>query len=271
MESTAIIPARHNDRFTAVFLWYVRRLLRKNFFAVRIASGTEQCLGGDESPAPSLIAMNHASWWDPLVGLFLHHAYLPHRRGYAPMDTDQLSKFAFFRKVGLFGVDPDHASSKGAMEAYLGAQFDSNPGAALWITPQGRFADPRGPIELRPGAAAIAARFPRCRAVVVAIEYAFWLDKRPEVFIRCAPAPMPADRSTPHCHRALTQAMMDNAAALARLVIARDPAAFTTLLGGGSTINPVYDAWLRVRGRSAAIDSARVAGGGPTPKARAAA
>jgi hypothetical protein len=171
------------------------------------------------------------------------------------MDIEQLRKFGFFRRLGLFGVDPSDTRSFPAMCEYVLARFGSETRPTLWITPQGTFADVREPVRMRPGAAAIAARAKNVRVLSVTLEYAFWLDQRPEIFVRASGVPAPASPSTPHWHSAMESAMNANAGELSRLVIARDANAFTPLLGGASSANihPVYDWWLRLRGKDAAL------------------
>jgi hypothetical protein len=105
-------------------------------------------------------------------------------------------------------------------------------------------------LVLRPGVAALASRFPDCRVLSVAVEYTFWLDQKPEAFLRVREIARPAPVSTTSWHRAIAHVMETNAAALASLVIARDPAPFTTLIGGSSSgTNPLYNLWNRLRGR----------------------
>lgn len=264
MVGTKLIPGRYSPRFAAGFGWYTRRLIAKSFHAVRLARGSDRALRDiGIHDGPVIIALSHASWWDPLIAVLLGRTFMPDRAGCAPMDATQLRKFGFFRRLGLFGIDPDAPESLEAMRGYVEARFRENPRTTLWLTPQGRFADPRAEIVVRPGAAAIAATMLTCRVLTVAVEYAFWLDKKPEVFLRCVP--VGAAGSTTAWQRAIVAAMRENAAALAGLVIARDPAAFEVLLGSGAGINPVYDAWLRAKGASAAIDSTRVASGTQTP------
>jgi hypothetical protein len=178
------------------------------------------------------------------------------------MDVEQLRKFGFFRRLGLFGVDPSDARSYSAMVAYVLERFASESRPTLWITPQGSFADVREPVRMRPGAAAIAARTPRVRVLSVAMEYGFWLDQKPELFVRAAVVSPPASPSTPHWHGAMEAAMNANAGELSRLVIARDASSFAPLLGAGDATNarvhPVYDWWLRLRGKDARLrDRAR--------------
>ena len=213
-----------------------------------------------------IIAMSHASWWDPLVAVLVGRTYLLSRSACAPMERAQLEKFAFFRRLGLFGVDPDDASMLPAKGAYVRERFLSEARPTLYITPQGRFADPRAPLEVRPGVAAIAAAHASCRVVCLAIEYPFWTDQRPEVLLHAREAALDASKaaSTPRWHQAITTTLAAAMGELATLAMARDPRAFEVVVGRGAgqaKVNPVYDLWLRLRGRgSGAIESARVPG-----------
>jgi 1-acyl-sn-glycerol-3-phosphate acyltransferase len=233
----------------------------------------------DLHPGPAIVLMNHPAWWDPLVGMVLADRFTPGRTPCAPMDVAQLRRFGFFRRLGLFGIDPQDPRSAGAMREHVLGLFRVQSRPTLWITPQGRFTDVREPIRCRTGSALIAASCERPAVIAVAIEYAFWQDQRPEILItaeRVAPALVPAPegsamqrsshRQAMHWHRAMEEAMATAAGRLSRAVIARDPALFCPLLGGASgRINPVYDLWLRLRGRHGAI-AAREA----SPEARAA-
>jgi len=248
-----LIPATFNPRFYALFGWYVRRLAAKRFHAVRVVADTADAFraaGRDDRPL--LVTLNHAGWWDPLVCL-LASSLIPGRTHAAPMEAAQLEKFRFFTRLGIFGIDPDDPRSLRALLAHVGRVFAESHRPTLWITPQGRFTDVRDPIVLRPGAAAVAAAHDPV-VVALAVEYAFWTDGRPEVFLRFATVPAPSERSTAAWHRAIQGAMTANGAALAALVTARDEAGFTPLLArAGSRINLLYDLILRLRGRSADV------------------
>ena len=240
-------------------------MLRKDFSAVRIARSSARVLetavgAGVAGPAatngPRIVVMNHCSWWDPLVGLFLHQQFMPGRAALAPMDAAQLRRFNFFRKVGVFGIAPANPHALEQMIAYVEGEFSHRPNTTLYLTPQGEFADVRSPLRLRPGAAALAARLGVRSVVSVSAEYVFWNDRRPEILLRAAPVPRPPGASsTTGWMRAIAGAMQDNAAALAELAIARNPAAFQTLLGKGpaARIHPFYDLWLRARGQSGRV------------------
>ena len=109
----------------------------------------------------------------------------------------------------------------------------------------------------------LAARHPEARVLSVSVEYAFWNDQRPEVFLRAVPIEPPSDPSDARAwHTACERAMNDNAAELARCVQTRDPAAFVVITGGGAAqIHPLYDLILRATGRATAIETAHREGG----------
>src|SRR5262245_38368200 len=80
-----------SPRLVRWFLRYVRRYLRKNFHAVRLArSGQALDPGG-----PLVVVLNHPSWWDPLVGLLLTQLFST-RAHYGPIESAALAKYRFF-------------------------------------------------------------------------------------------------------------------------------------------------------------------------------
>lgn len=261
---TLILPAAHSPGFKRVFMWYTRRLLRKRFQAVHLTPCSLEVGAALNADArPLVLVLNHSSWWDPLITLAMGQVLIPDRSGIAPMDRTQLERFRFFRKLGLFGIHPDDPASLKAMLEYVQAWAASTSRPTLALTPQGRFTDIREPIRLRPGAAATCAAFASasgCQAASLSIEYGFWQSQRPEVFLHLAPIAPPAVSSTTAWQRQIESAMQQGACHLAPLVIARDPAAFVPLVAtGGASINPAYDLWLRLRGRSGEITAQRTA------------
>ncbi|MFN7396680.1 MAG: lysophospholipid acyltransferase family protein [bacterium] len=262
-QSSQVVPAELKPWMLKFFnARILGPMVRRAWHAVRLAADTgDQPL--DDLAAhrgPAIVAMNHHSWWDPMLGLWLSDKYLPGRPCYAPMERAQLAKFVILKKLGIFGVDPDDPATLPLMSAYLGQLWARDRRAVLWITPQGQFADPRVPIHLRPGAAAVAASLPTPPLVVsLTTEMVFWTDKKPELLIRAAAVAAPLSPSTPSWHRALTRAMQANADALRDLAITRDPGRFIVIGGGGAArTNIFYDAWLTLRGRGNRIT--------PTPR-----
>ena len=259
--SDAILPGRWNARFFSFFAWYSRRLVARHFHALRLSE--DSCPDGlDVEGRPLIVALSHSSWWDPIAAVLMKDALMPSRASCSPMDRVQLERFGFFRKIGIFGIDPDDPGAAGPMVDYVMERMREHPRPTLIITPQGRFADPRAPVEARPGAALIAARLAResraPRIVGIAVEYPFWIDRKPEMLVRVSDFPAPEDSSRASAwHRAIERGMADNAAALAALSVARDPSPFRTVVGSGSgAVHPVFDAWARIRGKPTAIDMA---------------
>lgn len=261
-----LTPGAWSPGFRRVFAWYLRRLLAKRFHAVRAEGASAGVLaaaaGGD---APVILASSHSAWWDPLLGLWVHDRWFTAREACSPIDDAMLAKFRFFRKLGMFGVHPDDPASLRAFVRYVDGVFARDPRGMLLMTPQGRFVDPRLPVEIRPGIGLVAARHPAAAVLVAALEYGFWTDQRPEAFLRVARVAPPADVGDARAwHAAIESAMNANAAALAAAVQSRDPARFTSLVGGDAPrINPVYDLWLRLTGRSAGIETAHRLPGAP--------
>lgn len=252
---------RYSPKFAGGFAWYARHLLRTRFHAVRLLRGSAESLSeADRRAGPVIVAMSHPSWWDPIVAFWMGTRWFATRRPLAPMEATQLRRFGFFRRLGVFGIDPDSPASLPATVRHVTARFETWPRTVLWITPQGRFTDPREDAPLRPGTAAIAARSDSVCVVAVAFEYAFWQDQRPEIFIAAEPVMPEGDGRgrTAGWHRALEPAMRSVRERLAAAVIARDPEAFECAVGGEvARINPVYDLWLRLRGKGGGIAARR--------------
>lgn len=265
-----------NERFRNFFAWYSARLIRKNFSAVRLTPGSfDAAEQADRSTAPLLMVMNHSSWWDPLLALVLGARLMPHRRGIAPMDLEQLRKFSFFRRIGIFGIDPDDPRSIDVLTDYAQRYIRSGSHArpSIIVTPQGVFTDVREPIVLRPGAAAILARLLRSpgltapAVLALNVEYGFWQDKRPEVFVRLAftrleapPEGASETRTILRLNRALSDLLQSGADDLASAVRSRDPARFRLLFDrAGPAVNPAFDALSRLRGQRPEINSNRAA------------
>ncbi len=256
-----LLPAKPNVRVARGIRWYARRLVRKRFHAVRIDPALPSVVSPlAETMRPAIVLMSHASWWYPIVGILLWDRFYPDRPIAGPMHRRELERFGFFRSIGVFGIDPDLPASLDAMRAYVlprMAPRRSRAGEVLMLTPQGSLADPRAPLSIRPGAASIAAAFEEIDVVALSIEYGFWLDQRPEIFLRAERCEVAADGrrpSTADWHRAMQASMRGSADRLAEAVISRDPGRFGVLLGAGASVHPVYDAWLRLIGRSGAID-----------------
>lgn len=231
MRTAGVEIPRIHRRLLRGFAAYTDFYLRRNFHAIRLSKQGRPA----DPAAPVVIVMNHPSWWDPLIALALAMRFFPDRNHYAPIDAAALQKYAFFSKIGFFGIEPGTARGAGTFlrvgEAILGTEHP-----ALWVTAQGTFADPRvRPVALRGGVAALMARVPGCVALPLAIEYPFWEEKHPEALAYFGAPVVNPDQIAP----ALEQAQD----ALAVDALSRDPGAFDIVAAGRSGVGGIYDYW----------------------------
>lgn len=239
-------------RLRRLFSLYARWYLSRHFHALRLAIDTPPPPGTQ----PTVVFLNHASWWDPLVCLHLAQRYFPHHDGYAPIDAQALRKYPFFRRLGFFGVESD--SPRGAATFLRVAHAVlQQPKAMLWVTPQGRFADTRQrPLHFKPGLGHLAAHLARhhsaapVRFLPLALDYTFWEERLPEVLLRFGPhsIPQPGDPTEPAAWTQRLELSLEGALdALALAAHQRRPDAFSHLLDGTAGVGGLYDLWRRTR------------------------
>ena len=199
-----------------------------------------------EAPSPLVVYANHSSWWDPMVSILLAQILLPSRNHYAPMDATALAKYPILRRIGIFPVEM--SSPRGAAQFLRTSQAILASGGVVWITPQGRFADPRSPLQFKPGLGALATRIEGLTLLPLAIEYTFWDERLPETLLRfgtavTVPSDAPASAATELLEHALTETMQ----VLQKDAVARDPRAFRVLLTGKRGTGGLYALGRRVR------------------------
>ena len=229
------------------FRYIARSYFRRHFRSVMVRGAEEmQSRGG-----PLIVFANHTSWWDPMVQVLLAETLLPGYRHYAPMDAAALARYPILRKLGIFPVEM--ATARGAAQFLRVSRAILAQGGVLWITPQGRFADPREvPLAFKPGLAALAARVPEATLLPLAIEYTFWDERLPEALLQIGspvglvPGPgLAQEEATRQMEGALSAVMMD----LQRAAIARDAGAFRVLLTGRRGTGGLYALGRRLRAR----------------------
>jgi 1-acyl-sn-glycerol-3-phosphate acyltransferase len=238
---------RRSGLMLALFRAYTRRYLARHFHAVRLSRrGPVPVAAG----GPLVVVLNHPSWWDPLVCLWLS-GLLPGREHYAPMDAAALGRYRFFGRLGFFAVE--RGTLRGAA-AFLrtGLAVGGRPQAVLWVTAQGRFADPRTPAALEPGIGHLARRLEGGHLVPLALEYPFWHERLPEALIRFG-TPIPLGTgghlSAAEWTAYLGQQLTVTQEHLAAEACGQDGRDFETLIQGRVGVGGVYDLWRRVRAR----------------------
>ena len=172
------------------FTWYSRGYLRRHFHSLRVSRAG---LPPETSGLPLVLFTNHASWWDPLVGLVLKTHFFADRALFAPIDAAMLTRYGMFRKLGFFGVE--QCSRRGAVEFLrMSETILQSSNHLLAVTPQGRFADVRErPIRFKAGLGHLATRVERALFLPMATELVFWEERLPEVLVRFG-EPTVADR-----------------------------------------------------------------------------
>ena len=237
-----------------LFRRLVRRYFRRHFRAVLAQHGERL----QESTGPLIVYGNHSSWWDPMLIVLLGDLLLPDRKHYAPIDARALERYPILRRFGIFPVAMN--SPRGAAMFLRTAEAILREDGVLWLTPQGRFADPRErPLAFKAGLGALAVRMPEVPLVPLAVEYVFWDERLPETLLHAgAPLRLPPNQTTAEATRALEGALAECMRALQAAAMARDPRAFTLLITGARGTGGIYALIRRIgavlRGRRLELD-----------------
>jgi chlorobactene lauroyltransferase len=176
-----VIRSRRNRLFETLFSVYVTRILKRHFFSLRIA-GERLFLERDPS-LPTVIIANHSNWWDGFV--MLHFARKRwHVDSHLMMDIEQMRKYPFFRRLGVFSVDR-HAPRSAVESMHHAVDLLAGTANILWIFPQGVLL----PNDLRPlrfarGTARIIEKLGTVNLLSLALRYEYRNEQRPEIFAR---------------------------------------------------------------------------------------
>ena len=209
----------------SIFRSIVRRYFRRHFHAVRLSGGQQLA----SITGPLILYANHSSWWDPMVAYLLAADRLPDRPHYAPMDAAALNRYAVLRRLGIFPVEM--GTRRGAAQFLRTGQAILRTGGVLWVTPQGRFADPRErPLVFKPGLAALAARQTSCTLVPLAIEYTFWDERHPEALLHLGEPVQTSGEPAEVLEPRLIAALESTMDALKARALSRNPQAFDRTL-----------------------------------------
>lgn len=234
---------------TAVRLFgrYVDRYLSRHFHGLRLSRATPPPGREDE---PLVLYLNHASWWDPLVGLELGLRLFGDRPQAAVIDARALGRYRILERLGFVGIE--RGSKKGARRFLSAAErVLATPRGTLWLTPQGTFVDARvRPVRFAPGIGHLARRLERGALVPVAVEYVFREERLPEILVRFGEALEAGElrgRSPVAIANVLAGRLEETQDALAAEAQRRDPRDFDDLLAGRAGVGGIYDLWRRAR------------------------
>jgi 1-acyl-sn-glycerol-3-phosphate acyltransferase len=231
-----------------LFHWYARWYMYRHLRSIRVNTLNPPKLSG----LPVVVCMNHPSWWDPLVAMTLALRLFPERRHYAPMDSNSLTKFGFFERIGFFGIEP--GTAKGAARFLrVASGILSSPESMLWVTAQGAFADVRQrPVALQGGLGHLASRKGNFALLPVAFEYVHWQERLPEALVRFGEPILVAGsaaRSPEEWTQTFAHALECTQDALATASIARNAAAFEVMAYGRTGVGGIYGGWRWARAK----------------------
>ena len=236
-----------SERMMAFFNIAFSRTFAGHFTALRVAHWGEPVLPAGR---PAVILANHPGWWDGVMFLLLMRRFFLERPGFTPMDAAALEKYAFMKRLGVFGVEQN--SARGAVRFLQTAkQALEDPRHMLWMNAPGRFADARErPVPLAPGVTRLAEIAPDAVIVPLALEYAHWSEKRGEALLAFGTpldghALLAMDREART--EAIRAAMTHTMDRLALDAISREAERFRVVLDGRAGMGGLYGTWQYVR------------------------
>ncbi|MEM9828105.1 MAG: lysophospholipid acyltransferase family protein [Planctomycetota bacterium] len=261
------IPGWFQDGFHR----FLPRFFRKQFDAIALADRHRPPadIAGD---GPLVVYANHPSWWDPLIAQWINRRLFRGRQFRAPIDADALRQYQVFKKLGFFGIE---AGTRAGAAEFLkhGRQVMQSPRDALWLTPEGRFADVRDhDADLMPGLSHLChgqaqkhrdnetGATPRDHGadathhgcvIAMALEYVFWNERLPVCLIQFS-QPIHIDQTTAdwpkaQWHQKLSDQLRRTQNELAELAKQRQFAGFEVLLEGRGGGGKFYDSFRRLK------------------------
>ncbi len=228
--------------------WYIPRYVRKGFHAVRL--DTESVI--PTGTTPTVIYLNHPSWWDPLISAVIACRFYPQHRHYSPIDADSLEQYPVMQKLGFF---PVHKNTRQGASQFLQTSREvlRQPHSILWVTPQGDFVDAIiRPVTIKPGIGHLARDIRPILFAPMALEYTFWQDRLPEALIRIGPAINPesqAYQTAGQWTTILAKGLEHQQDLLHKKAVTRSDVGFTSLLSRRSSLGGIYDIRMRLGGK----------------------
>lgn len=231
-----MIKAKKNRLFQLIFGFYLKKLLRKHFFKIRLL-GKENFNFADKS-IPSIIFANHSNWWDGFIAFYLARNIL-NIDSFLMMDLQQMRKYSFFKWLGAFSVDKN--SLKSAMESIeYSVQLLKNSDRVLWIYPQGTLLNNNiRPIIFQSGMIKIAEMLGSVNLIPMAMSYEYNGEQRPEIFLTIGKPELYSDKNsgTELLEQKLTEILNRQSAAITE----NNLGGFKTIFYGKDSRNKTVD------------------------------
>ena len=228
---------------------FLRSFLKRHFHAIGIERDS-RCEAAIDPDQPLIVYGNHPAWWDPLMAHFLNRTLFPRRQFFAPVDGDALEQYKVFAKLGFYGVRMHTTSGAAAFLRQSLAILHAGD-TAIWMTPEGRFADVRDrTAKLMPGLAHLCTRLESGCAVPIALEYVFWEERLPVCLIALGRPQFISEYqglAKPQWSEMLESELRAAQDRLMQLAIARRSQPFENLIHGNAGAGAMYDFFRRLR------------------------
>ena len=166
--------------FETLFRIYNKNLLRRRFNSLLVEKS--QNFNFQDKTIPTIVFMNHSSWWDGLVISELSSYF--NLDSFVMMEEVNLRRYYLFRRLGAFSIDKNNR--RGALESLnYAVDLLKNKKRTLWIFPQGEIL----PNDLRPfrfynGLTWIIEKLKKVRILPAAIRYEFRNEFKPEILFK---------------------------------------------------------------------------------------
>jgi len=227
-----MIEARKIRWLEPLFVWQVRRVMRRRFYGVYVR-GMPALQRAATSGRPLIICANHTNWWDGFTAAQLIPLFPKHSQ-YLAQSEELLALYRPLHWLGAFGLDI-HGSALAGMRYALGLL--RNARHAVWIFPQGVLVPQWVPIEVKPGALWLA-RQSGARVLPVVFRYEWMVESRPSVFIHCGET-LDADVAD----ETLAQTMQELYDAIGPTLNPVDLSLYHSLYPPRMSMNKVWERW----------------------------
>jgi 1-acyl-sn-glycerol-3-phosphate acyltransferase len=176
-----MLEANKSALFEKIFAIYNRNLLKRRFHSLQV-SGLD-VLRGKSPNIPTIIFVNHSSWWDGLVAFQISSSLK--MDSFIMMEEKHLKKLFLFRRLGAFSVVREKPFEAVKSINYAANLLKEKSSRTLWIFPQGEILhnDSR-PFHFYKGISKITEKVGKCRAIPLAVRYEFLGEFKPEIFVK---------------------------------------------------------------------------------------
>ncbi|MFC4738030.1 lysophospholipid acyltransferase family protein [Bacillus daqingensis] len=166
-----MIEAARSPMFVRVFDAYNAWLIKRHFKRVHVSFSSIPLPN-----KPSIIIVNHSSWWDPLF-LFYYNERIWRRSSLAMMDEEGLNRYPFFAKLGAFSIGK---RARAIHESLLYAEKQLRNGHDIFLFPQGGEAPLEEAYSFFTGAGHLKQAVPEAPVVPVCFYHGFRHHQLPE-------------------------------------------------------------------------------------------